>query len=241
MLTTLAAQQAREGRGRRDRIVEDAEVEPVPTARATVVRAEPFDSLEAAVAWFDSLRENEQALQAELYGARRTINRAMAAHRAASANPYVADVSDERALVTRVGFGPGHALAEGRFAEAWEVPRERGRRAKRSMAVPEERFAALLGGREQALACEEHVLRARADLDAGRHRAAALEARVALEALLAEPPEGESTQGAQEQRSAVTAAANAALAGELTPDQVEALERAVLALEEPLRRYRLRR
>ena len=56
------------------------------------------------------------------------------------------------------------------------------------MEAPEERFAALLGGREQALACEELVLRARADLDAGREREAALEARVALEALLAELP-----------------------------------------------------
>jgi hypothetical protein len=109
------------------------------------------------------------------------------------------------------------------------------------MAVPEERFAALLGGRERALACEEHVMRARADLAAGRHRAAALEARVALEALLAEPPEGEATEAVEQQRPAVSAAANAALEGELTPEQVEALELAVRALEEPLRRFRLRR
>ena len=39
------------------------------------------------------------------------------------------------------------------------------------------------------LACEELVLRARADLDAGRFREAALQARVALESLLAEMPE----------------------------------------------------
>ena len=57
------------------------------------------------------------------------------------------------------------------------------------MEAPEERFAALLGGREQVLACEELVLRARADLDAGREREAALQARVALESLLAEMPE----------------------------------------------------
>ena len=54
------------------------------------------------------------------------------------------------------------------------------------MEAPEERFAALLGGRESPLAAEELVLRARADLDAGRPREAALQARVALEALLAE-------------------------------------------------------
>ena len=54
------------------------------------------------------------------------------------------------------------------------------------MEAPDERFAALLGAREQPLVAEELVLRARMDLDAGRPREAALQARVALEAL-AEP------------------------------------------------------
>ena len=54
------------------------------------------------------------------------------------------------------------------------------------MEAPDERFAALLGGREAALACEELVLRARADADAGRDREAALQARIALESLLSE-------------------------------------------------------
>ena len=54
------------------------------------------------------------------------------------------------------------------------------------MEAPEERFAALVGGHGSPLAADELVLRARADLDAGRTREAALQARVALEALLAE-------------------------------------------------------
>ena len=53
------------------------------------------------------------------------------------------------------------------------------------MEAPEERFAALLGGREESLPAEELVLRARADLNAGRLAEAALQARVAIEALLA--------------------------------------------------------
>ena len=77
-------------------------------------------------------------------------------------------------------------MADGRFAEAWELPPPGARRTRRSMEAPEERFAALLGGRGSPLAAEELVLRARADLDAGRTREAALQARVALEALLAE-------------------------------------------------------
>ena len=58
------------------------------------------------------------------------------------------------------------------------------------MESPEERYAAILGGRDRGLAGEELVLRARMDLDAGRVREAALQARVALEALLAELPSG---------------------------------------------------
>ena len=73
------------------------------------------------------------------------------------------------------------------------------------MEAPEERFAALLGAREPPLVAEELVLRARADLDAGRPREAALQARVALEAL----------GGLAALREAVGSAANAALAGDL--------------------------
>ena len=44
----------------------------------------------------------------------------------------------------------------------------------------------MLGGRERIDACETLLLRARADLDAGREREAALQLRVGLEALLVE-------------------------------------------------------
>ena len=44
----------------------------------------------------------------------------------------------------------------------------------------------MLGGRERLDACETLLLRARADLDAGRRREAALQLRVGLEALLVE-------------------------------------------------------
>ena len=54
------------------------------------------------------------------------------------------------------------------------------------MEAPEQRFAALVGARERAGVAEDLVLRARLDLDAGHLREAALQARVALEALLAE-------------------------------------------------------
>ena len=89
------------------------------------------------------------------------------------------------------------------------------------MEAPEERFAALLGGHASPLAAEELVLRARADVDAGRMREAALQARVALEALLAEldPPASEDLE---RERPPVAEAANLALRGDLTPEAVRA-------------------
>ena len=87
---------------------------------------------------------------------------------------------------------------------------------------PHERLAALLGGRDVALACEELTLRARADLDAGRIREAALQLRVALEAAIAElepwRDRGDMAQRLEtlrEHRGAVGSAANAALRGGL--------------------------
>ena len=80
----------------------------------------------------------------------------------------------------------------------------------------------MLGGRERIDACETLLLRARADLDAGRDREAALQLRVGLEALLAELPGAVSDPGhdedmatLHERRGEAGEAANAALRGEL--------------------------
>src|SRR5919202_1454802 len=63
-----------------------------------------------------------------------------------------------------------------------------GRLRRAETLAPQERLAALLGGSDEVLVAEELVLRARTDIDEGRPREAALQARVALEALLAELP-----------------------------------------------------
>jgi hypothetical protein len=239
VLGTLGAPERRLLRGRRAREVEEAGPEPVPTSRVTVVRAEPFGSGDEAAAWLASLRGNEDAVQAALDGALRTLNRALRARRAATADPWLGEVSAGRALVARIGYGHGEAVAEGRFGEALELPRPGGRRrVKRSMEAPEERFAALLGARERALAGEELVLRARADLETGHVREAALQARVALEALMAEL--GNEAENLAEHRRAAGEAANAALRGELPPGPASALGEAVAAMEAALKRHRLR-
>jgi hypothetical protein len=237
VLSTLGAPERRRLRGRRGRPVGEAGAEPVPTSRATVVRPEPFGSREEAADWLAALKGDEEGCEVELNGALRTLNRALRARRAATADPWLSEVSAERALVARIGYGRGEAVAEGRFGEALELPRAGARWVKRSMEAPEERFAALLGAREKALVGEELVLRARADLAAGRPREAALQARVALEALIAELPDGEALH---EWRGPVGEAANASLQGELAEEAAEGVERAVAAMEAAVRRHRLR-
>jgi hypothetical protein len=230
VLRTLAAPERRRLRGRRPRPVESAEPEPVPTARATVVRPEPFASREEADSWLASLRRDDRAVEAELDSALRVLNRSRAARRAAAGDPYAGDVSASHALACRLGYGSGEAVAEGRFADAVELPLAGAPRLRRSMQAPDERFAALLGGREEPLLAEELVLRARADLNAGREREAALEARIALEALVAELGE----RAPVDQRERIRAAANAALEGR-APAEVE---EAVAAMEAAIRRRR---
>jgi len=106
----------------------------------------------------------------------------------------------------------------------------------------------MLGGRESADACETLLLRARADLDAGRDREAALQLRVALEALLAElkgaladPGHEEDMATLSERRSEVGSAANAALQGELTGEQRQQVEDLIAISERVLRRRRVLR
>ena len=234
VLTTLGAPQRRLLSGRRGRAVTEADPEPVPTSRATVTRAQPFADEPEAAAWLEGLRGDPDAANAELDGAMVVLNRALHSYRTAKGDPYARDVAAAGALVARIGYGSGEAVADGHFAEAWDLPRER-RRTRRSLESPEERFAAILGGRERTLVGEELVLRARADLNSGRLREAALQARVALEALLAELP-GDELAG---RRAAVGEAANAALRGELDGPLAARLADAVAQREAELRRHRL--
>ena len=240
VLSTLGAPQRRFLAGRKGRDVTKAQPEPVPTARATITRSTPFGDAEEAAEWLTGLRGDIAAADAEVEHALAVLNRAIRSYRAAKADPHARDVSAGSALVVRIGYGPGDAVADGHFAEAWELPRER-RRVRRSMEAPEERFAALLGGRETVLACEELVLRARADLDSGHFREAALQARVALESLLAEMPEipGGRRPALEADRDVVRTAANAALAGDLDADLARDLGEVVVRMESALRARRL--
>ncbi len=190
MLTTLGAPQRRLlGRSKKPTAVAEAvEAAPVPIARATLIRAEPLSSVKEGELWLDRLRRDARALDAEVDDAARELNAVLRTHRAAAADPYVREVSRAVANAVRVGYGSGDRVADGRFAAAYDLPPQarQGRRAE-AMA-PLERLAAVLSGTEEVGVAEELVLRARLDLDADRPREAALQARIALEALLLEVP-----------------------------------------------------
>ncbi len=238
VLKTLGAPERRRLQRSRPRSIEVSDPEPVPTTRATVIRAMPFPSDSDAAAWLSGADTDEEVAAAILL-----LNRALHAHRVATADPYVTEVSPQRALVVRIGYGSGEEVADGRFGECIELPRSSARRPRRSMEAPEERFAALLGGREEVLPAEELVLRARADLSAGRLAEAALQARVAIEALLASKvassQSGPAGGSLAVHRETIGSAANAALRGEMPGDSAAALEEAVAAMEQALKRRRL--
>jgi hypothetical protein len=235
VLRTQGAPQRGMFRGRVPRKRDTGEVEAVPTSRASVVRATPFGSEDEAAGWLSGLRGDKGGLEEEAARGASALNRFLRAHRAAAADPWGRDVSPEHALVVRVGYGDGDRVAEGRYAAAYELPRKPRSSRKREDLAPAERLAAIVGGREEQLACEELVLRARADLDAGRPREAALQARIALEAVLAELKEPLDAD-----RAAVGDAANEALTADPRPELRTAVEDAVKSMETALRRRRLR-
>ena len=223
---------------RRARAVEGPAERAVEVTRATVIDATPLYDRDAAEAWLDDAA-GERAEEV-VAGALAVLNRAVAGHRVAAADPLLPDADPERALVTRVGYGAGEQVAEGEWEQARELPRPRARRAK--ALVPQQRLAALLGGRDVALACEELALRARADLDAGRQREAAMQLHLALEAAVAELESwrGRSDMGERIDelaglRAAAAEAANAAIQGGLEPEALAGVGPALERLEAALR------
>jgi hypothetical protein len=214
----------------------DTEAKPVDVTRATVIGADPLDGEERAEAWL-----NEEA--SELVSpALAVLNRALHARRIAAADPYAAEVALRHALVTRVGYGTGEQVAEGRWRAARELPAERSRVARESALRPQERFAALLSGRDAALACELLALRARLDLEQARDREAALQLDAALRVALAELEGWRELDGMPKRLEELDAllseaalAAAAARSGALDETGREVVERALGRLEAALR------
>jgi hypothetical protein len=209
----------------------------VPTVRATLVNAEPLTSEDHGQAWLDRLRRKPELLYEEAEEAAAELNAVLRAHRAAALDPYVREVSADVATAVRVGYGAGEEVAYGRFTAALELPQERKKASRRDALRPQERLAAMLGGKEALSPAAELALRARLDLEAGRPREAALQARIALEALLAELPGDDPARGALEAaRGGVADAANAALQEDPPAELRESVEQAVRLMRAALRR-----
>jgi hypothetical protein len=226
-------------RSRREGRVRRAAADPaaVEITRATVIEAAPLGELENADAWLEQAAGDDRA---RVTGAALALlNRAVAAHRVASADPWVADADPVRATAFRVGYGTGEQVADGDWEAARELPRPEPAALRSALLAPQERVAAVLSGRDVPLACEELALRARGDLDHGRAREAALQLRVAFEASVAELAAwrdvGDLAARLEELaglRPAVAAASDAALAGAV---EAEAVERPLERLEAALR------
>jgi hypothetical protein len=233
----------------------DAEAAPtppeVPVARATAIRAfEPFEGPEEAAAWLAGATASEEAIEAVVATGIALLNAALHAQAVAIADPHPAAVTAERAVAVRLGYGSGKQTAESTHSEAREVdvriPGRSPRRRRQEEVRPQERVAALLRGRERADACETLLLRARADLDAGRRREAALQLRVGIDAVLFElrdalddADHARDIDALEARRPAVEAAAERALRGDLAPEAENSVSGALELAERILRRRRL--
>jgi hypothetical protein len=222
------ARRADEGRG------------TVEVTSATVIDAAPLGGLDEADAWLArATGDDAERIAAEALA---VLNQAVAGHRVAAADPWVADADPAHALAIRVGYGTGEQVADGEWESARDLPIPATRAERSALLSPQERVAALLGGRDAALACEELALRARGDLDHGRRREAALQLSIALDAALAELEVWRDTADMADRleelaqwRPAVRDAAQAALQGGLGVEAVAAVEGALGRLEAALR------
>jgi hypothetical protein len=219
--------------------------------RATAIRAfAPLPDEGEAARWLDEACEAEDTVDVLVDEGLALLNRALHAQGVAAAAPRAnSELNPEGAERILIGYGSGEEVAASRFRDARAVDvgsRASRRRQREDELRPQERVAAVLGGREQLDACETLLLRARADLDAGRNREAALQLRVGLEALLAElqgalsdPGHEEDLGLLNERKAEAGGAANAALLGEPSAEQKAQVEDLLKICERVLRRRRV--
>jgi len=254
VLKTIGAPPAPGRRRRRGRGA-SAEPEPAPLSltRVTAIRAHsPHGDQAEAARWLDEACEAEDTIEVLAEEAIAPLNRALHAHAVASADPQGRELSTEDAERVLIGYGSGEETADSRFTDARHVdltPRASSRRRHREEELrPQERVAGVLRGRERLDACETMLLRARADLDAGREREAALQLRVGLEALLVElenavedPGHKKDMAALRERQAEAVAAAKTATGADPTAEQRSQVEELLEISERVLRRRRVLR
>lgn len=242
VFAALHAERSSRLRGRRPSKVPPGAVqpEPVPITRVTVIAAEAFGDEGSARDWLQRCGGRGEHGGDEIARALAHVNHAVAAYRVSAADPYAHDVSRDQAVRVRLGYGTGSELVDGDWNEAVVMPREHSRpRVRRRMLAPEQELAGILTGRRSGVQpSEELLLRARLDLDAGRHVEAALQTRAAAEALGAELEREETGKSTASHTAAATRLSRAAMSGGLSHAQIAELGKVVTELERFVRRRR---
>jgi hypothetical protein len=246
---TLGAPAPSRRRRRRPR-ESNAKADPatLPLARVTVIRStDSFVADEDATRWLEATIGGKADTLVNAGVA--TLNRALHVHAVVSGDPHQQAVPPDRAAAVRIGYGSGEQVASGEWirASVVDMGSAQSRRQQRTQELrPQERTAAILGGREQLDTCETLLLRARADLDAGRTREAALQLRIALDALLAElpnalddPAHAEDMATLKSRRDEASDTANVALQSDLSAAQLTQVEELTALCERVLRRRRV--
>jgi hypothetical protein len=237
---TLGAPPAGRRRRARTRAAEpEPGATPLPLTRLTVIETRDLGDGGEAQRWLAGIDRDNDAAEEFVDRALRVVNRALRAQAASARDPYVRDLFAAAAVATRIGYGEGEQVADGRWSEARELERAEPRRRRATPEEHQERVAAVLGGHEKLPASETLLLRARLDLDQGDARAAALQLRAGVEALLAEAEAGLGSEGVEELRRRAPElgdAAAAAARGELDADRAEWLAETLRLCERILRR-----
>ncbi|MFL5897952.1 MAG: hypothetical protein ACJ76D_05760 [Solirubrobacterales bacterium] len=239
------------GRRRRRRQAAEPDPAPLPLTRVTAVRASsPLAGKAEAARWLDEAAEGEDTVEVLADEAIAPLNRALHAQAVAAADPRGRELAPAEAERVLIGYGSGEETADGRFTDAREFdltsPSTSRRRRREEELRPQERVAGVLRGRERLDACETLLLRARADLDAGRTREAALQLRAGLEALLVElegmvedPGHERDMATLRERQPEAIRAAEAALRTGLDGQQRAQVESMLEVAERILRRRRV--
>jgi len=229
----------------------DPEPAPLPLTRVTAIRASArFESQAEAARWLDAACEAEDTVEVLADEGLATLNRALHALAVSAADPRGREIAIEQAVRVLVGYGSGEETADGRYSDGRQIdlarPASSRRRRREEELRPQERVAAVLRGRESLDACETLLLRARADLDAGRDREAALQLRVGIEALLVElkgaiedPGHEKDMAALAERQTEIEQLAAAAIRGPLSEEECERAARLLASAERVLRRRRV--
>ena len=118
IIKTLGAPPPPARRRRRPRKVEPAtEPASLPLTRATAVRAfAPFEDEEDATRWLDEATEAEDTADVLIADGIALLNRALYVHAVAAADPQARQLTPERAVAVRIGYGAGEEVADSGFS-----------------------------------------------------------------------------------------------------------------------------